>query len=284
MLHGSCLCGAVRYQVSGPLTMMAHCHCSMCRKQHGAPFVTFTAADLASFAWLAGQDTVVTFASSASGRRAFCRICGSAVPAPMAELGQVFLFPGGLEGDLQLKPQYHMFVGSKAPWYDITDALPQYEAYPPGVDAEPIDRPRPERAEGVVHGSCLCGEVAYELSGKPVVMRSCHCSRCRRSRAAAHATNLFHLLDGFRYSRGAGHVVDWALPGAKAFAVAFCDRCGSKLPRPYPQRNTVLVPAGGLDDDPGIRPVMHIYTAYKAPWFDITDGLPQHPEGPPPAR
>lgn len=281
MVQGTCLCGSVRYEVDEPFGSMANCHCSMCRKQHGAAFVTFAVVGMSAFRWTSGEDEVVTYQSSESGKRAFCRRCGSAVPGIMAEMGQVFCFPGSLQGELHLKPQCHMFAGSKASWYTITDALPQFEAYPPGIDAQPIARPRVEPKDGVVQGSCLCGDIAYELQGAPRTMRNCHCSRCRRALSAAHASNVFYPLDAFQWTRGQESLVDYALPETKYFGVSFCKRCGSKMPRVYQERKIVMVPAGSLDGDPGIRSLMHIYVGSKANWYDITDDLPQHLEGPP---
>src|SRR5688572_17400839 len=56
MTIGACLCGTVRYELDGPFTMMMHCHCSMCRKHHGAPFATFVAAAHSGFRWRSGED------------------------------------------------------------------------------------------------------------------------------------------------------------------------------------------------------------------------------------
>lgn len=141
-IQGSCLCGALRYEIEGPLTLMMNCHCSMCRKHHGAPFVTFAAASLAGFRWLSGEDTIADYASSPNGKRSFCTVCGSVAPMVMAEAGLVVVPAGELEGDLGMRPQSHMFVGSKAPFHVISDSLPQHEAYPPEfAGATPIERP-----------------------------------------------------------------------------------------------------------------------------------------------
>jgi len=136
-------------------------------------------------------------------------------------------------------------------------------------------------APGVTQGSCLCGDVAYEITGAPLRMYYCHCSRCRQGRSAAHGSNVFYKAEGFRWIRGAEQVQDFPLPGAQYFGTAFCRRCGSELPRVSVERNVASVPAGSLDSDPGITPAGHIYVESKAPWFDITDELPQFAEMPP---
>jgi hypothetical protein len=180
-------------------------------------------------------------------------------------------------------PQLHIFVGSRAPWHEISDELPRSEEYPPGFDASAVQRPSVTPRAGIVEGSCLCGDVGYEIRGEPLFMWNCHCSRCRLGRSAAHASNVFYPLEAFRWTRGETQVVEFALPEARYFGTAFCRSCGSGLPRASAGRSVVVVPAGSLDVDPGIRPWGHIYTGSKASWFEITGELPKYDEGPPPA-
>jgi hypothetical protein len=281
MALGACLCGAVRYELAGPFTILTHCHCSMCRKHHGALFATFAAAAHAGFRWLSGEGESVSYRSSEHGVRSFCRHCGSVSPTLMPDLGLAFAPAGNLEGELGLKPQAHMFVASKAAWFTITDSLPQHAGMPPEFGGGMgVPRPSVAQREGVADGSCLCGEVAYELRA-PLRMYHCHCSRCRRARSAAHTTNVFAKLDDFAFTRGADRVVQYKVPEAVRFGVAFCSTCGGKVPRVSRERGVVVAPVGALDTDPLMRPQAHIYVASKAPWFDITDDLPQYAEMPP---
>jgi hypothetical protein len=131
-------------------------------------------------------------------------------------------------------------------------------------------------------GSCLCGAVAFEASD-PIELRNCHCSRCRKARGAAFAANLFVPATSFRWLRGQDLVLTYRVPNAERFGNSFCKVCGSSIPRKLPTREVVLIPAGTLDDDPVIRTSSHIYVGSKAPWHEITDDVPQYPEGPPPA-
>jgi hypothetical protein len=281
MIPGSCLCGQVRYEVSEPFSMMGHCHCSICRKHHGAMFATFVAVPGAQFKWRAGEKSVGSYETSPGGSRSFCRVCGSVTPLELPQAGIVFASAGNLEGDLEARPQSHIFVKSKAPGYEITDVLPQYDAYPPGFDAPPVERPVIERKEGVVQGSCLCGDVAYEMAGLPLRVHNCHCSRCRRARSAAHATNAAYPLAQFRWVRGEERIVDYRAPGARYFGIAFCKRCGGAVARISQERGFVVVPVGALDSDPQLQPQRHIFVGSKANWFEITDRLPQFSELPP---
>jgi len=128
-VQGSCLCGDVRYEIEGPLGTMSHCHCSMCRKHHGTSFATIVSASLADFRWLSGEESVVVYRSSPYGMRSFCRTCGSVTPVIDAEVGLALCPAGNLEAEAQVKPQGHVFVGSKAAWHTITDKLPQHTEF-----------------------------------------------------------------------------------------------------------------------------------------------------------
>jgi hypothetical protein len=112
-------------------------------------------------------------------------------------------------------------------------------------------------------------------------MGYCHCSRCRKLRAAAFSAQAFVLHPAFRWLQGEDHVQHYWLAGARFFGNSFCRACGSPVPRVFEQAPMVLLPAGSFDDDPIARPQAHIYVGSKAPWVEITDGLPQFDEAPP---
>ncbi len=282
MNTGSCLCGAVRYEVAGPFDMMAHCHCSMCRKHHGAMFATFASAPLAGFRWVAGEDQVASYQSSADGHRAFCRHCGSVMPTVMKEMGLVIVPAGNLDGDPGIKPQMHMFAGSRAAWFPITDQLPQHPAYPPQFGGGGgIERPTPRLQLGIVQGSCLCNETAWEFAGPPERVQNCHCSRCRKARSAAHATNAFFKQEQLRWVRGRDNVQSHSLKGARYFGQDFCRLCGSPVPRVVQATGYVVAPCGTLDSALAMLPLGNVFASSKAPWYEITDGLPQWDAYPP---
>ncbi|MBS0417638.1 MAG: GFA family protein [Proteobacteria bacterium] len=282
MTQGQCLCGTVRYEVSGPFGSMTHCHCSMCRKHHGAPFATYVSAPLGAFRWICGEDAVAQFKTESGGMRSFCNHCGSVTPIFEHERGMVFIPAGNLDGELGIKPQRHIFVGSKAPWYEIRDALPQHEEWPPGWDMKVTERPAVVPKEGVAQGSCLCGEVAYEVEGKPDLFMLCHCSRCRRGRSAGHGANMFFQPAKFRWIRGESLVKHYKVPEAQRFTVSFCSKCGSGVPRHGAGLPVALVPAATLDTPIDAKPMARIFVASKAPWLDLYDDVPRYDELPPP--
>ena len=280
MANGRCLCGTVRFEFEGAPVAVVNCHCSMCRKHHGVAFVTWAAVPAAGFRFTNGQDNIAAYASSGQFHRSFCKTCGSVTPEPEPS-GELVIIPAGnIEGDFATPPQAHMFVASKAAWYPITDSLPQHAEYPPEYGMQAVTREKAAVRAGVTCGSCLCGATAYEIHAEPMRSMWCHCSRCRLSRGAAHATNIFYPADAFKWTRGEELIADFPLPGAQFFGAAFCRQCGSTMPRVSAARNIVNVPAGSLDSEPGITPTGHVFVGSKAPWEQITGDMPQFAEMP----
>ena len=279
MITGTCLCGALRYEADDAVSTLTHCHCSMCRKHHGAPFASFVDVSEHGFRWTSGEHSVIDYPSSATRQRRACEVCGSVAPAPMGD--RVLLPAGNLLGDLDAATAMHVFVGSKAVWHSIEDALPQHVAAAPGWTGE-VEPPTQQSVEGTTLGSCLCGAVSFSVSGVPTRWMQCHCSRCRRGRSAAHGSNTFYPLAQFAWNAGRELVRSYTPPDAERFALCFCARCGGGAPVVRDNVPFVLVPAGLLDGDPGARPQAHIHMASKASWYVVVDdGLPQFAELPP---
>ncbi len=131
-IRGSCLCGTVRFEIEGPLAGAGHCHCSMCRKAHGAAFATWGFVDPEDFRWKAGKAAVTAYPSSPGRERLFCSKCGSPVAAMHnGKVSEVVL--GSVDGDPGVRPREHIFMESNACWHTITDELPQFERWPPGL-------------------------------------------------------------------------------------------------------------------------------------------------------
>ena len=131
MLRGSCLCSGVHYEINGPVEDMTNCHCGMCRKAHGAAFATVVTAQGADFRITQGEELVEHYTSSAELDRAFCRVCGSSLVIIEPKTGEVFVTAGTLDEDPGIRLESHIFVGSKAPWFDILDDRPRFDEYPP---------------------------------------------------------------------------------------------------------------------------------------------------------
>jgi hypothetical protein len=129
MLSGRCLCGSVRYELHGKVGPVAYCHCRMCQRANGSAFAANAPVRARYLAWIAGRDTIVEYESSPGKFRAFCPKCGSPVYSRRASEPDVFRIRlGTLDGDPERRPFAHFWVSSKAPWFEITDDLPQYPA------------------------------------------------------------------------------------------------------------------------------------------------------------
>jgi hypothetical protein len=130
-LHGGCLCGAVRYQITAPPAIAEHCHCSMCRKAHAAAFSTNAVVPTGAFQVTEGETLLSEYASSPNRRKNFCSRCGTQVfIRRLDEMEFTVVALATIDGDPRARPVRHVHTASKAPWYEITDALPQFATYP----------------------------------------------------------------------------------------------------------------------------------------------------------
>jgi hypothetical protein len=130
-LRGGCLCGGVRYAIAAPLGAVEHCHCSMCRKAHGAAFSTNAVVPSEALCIEFGDSLITEYASSLNRRKCFCSRCGSQLFIRRTNAPDMTVVTlGTLDGAGAARPQRHVFVGSKAPWFDIAADLPQHEIYP----------------------------------------------------------------------------------------------------------------------------------------------------------
>lgn len=127
-----------------------------------------------------------------------------------------------------------------------------------------------------ISGSCLCGEVEYQFQGPVLVFQYCHCSRCQKFTGSEHASNIIITPETFKYTKGENLVTRFDYPNTKHYATCFCKNCGSSLPWLTQSKVTVVVPAGTLDQDPGVRPKHNVFYANKACWYESVDELPKY--------
>jgi hypothetical protein len=140
LVTGGCLCGGVRFEVTGPFLRANHCHCSRCRRHSGTAVCTQARVRREHFRLLSGDELIRVYGRGAGAVKAFCSVCGSSLfGGTWPEGPQVSIRLGAFDGDPGIRPQFHTFVDSKAPWDAITDDLPQYPgAWSP--DAAPSPR------------------------------------------------------------------------------------------------------------------------------------------------
>jgi hypothetical protein len=123
-LHGSCLCGAVRFRIEPPTLWCAHCHCTMCQRAHGAAFVTWVGA-AAGRAAVEGA-SLRWHRSSAEAERGFCATCGSMLFFRSSRWpGELHVARTSFDGAIDREPQAHVFWETHVPWFEVHDALPK---------------------------------------------------------------------------------------------------------------------------------------------------------------
>ena len=131
MITEGCECGLVKYEVAGDLVDFCHCHCSICRRLHGAAFVTWGGVSRADLSYISGEANLKSYSFSDKADSIFCDTCGSRILVDFKpEVDMLYITLGGLDGDFVCPPGFPQFVGSKAPWFEITDDLPQHDAWP----------------------------------------------------------------------------------------------------------------------------------------------------------
>jgi len=132
--RGSCLCGAVAFRIEGRPIRVRHCHCGRCRKGRGAAHATNLLLPIGGLRLTRGEGEIATYRVPEASffAQAFCRICGSKAPRVDADRGLAIVPMGALDDDPAIRPSEHIFVASKAPWFEINDDLPRYPERPPG--------------------------------------------------------------------------------------------------------------------------------------------------------
>jgi hypothetical protein len=125
MLTGSCLCGAIAYQVDSDIGPIVHCHCQTCRKAHGAAFSSVSPVPRAQFRWTRGQQGLKSYESSPGKLRHFCPECGSQIVAERVALDVILLRLGCVDTPITATPKCHIWRSDAATWYDPQLILPE---------------------------------------------------------------------------------------------------------------------------------------------------------------
>jgi hypothetical protein len=128
VLNGKCECGAVRYRVADEFLYAANCHCSNCRAGTGSAFKPFAGIQREKLEVTDGVETLLVWGDD-MGNHTRCAVCGSLLYSVVREGTYVHVALGSLVDAPSIRPTEHIFVGSKAPWFEITDDLPQHEEY-----------------------------------------------------------------------------------------------------------------------------------------------------------
>ena len=128
--RGSCLCGGIRFEIDEFVARTGNCHCTMCRKFHGAAYATIAEAKNNHFRWTCGESLLKGYTAENGTTRSFCSNCGSSLTfsSPNADPDLVEISLGCFDDEVPIRPDAHIFVASGAKWAAPDDDLPQYEA------------------------------------------------------------------------------------------------------------------------------------------------------------
>jgi hypothetical protein len=126
-VSGGCYCGQIRFEVTMPSRFCSHCHCDNCRRAHGAAFVTWAGFPREQFRITSGQESLVRYRTDTDAIRSFCPTCGTTLLYESPRWpGEVHVVLSNIDAAIDKRPTGHVYVDSKAAWFDITDDLPQY--------------------------------------------------------------------------------------------------------------------------------------------------------------
>ena len=129
ILAGECLCGAVRYTVADAFEYALNCHCSDCRRATGSAFKPFAGVISDKLSLVSGDDNVMIHGDANANHDVHCRRCGSLLYSIVRNGAYAHVAMGTLVDAPSIRPTAHIFAGSKAPWFSITDDLPQYQGH-----------------------------------------------------------------------------------------------------------------------------------------------------------
>jgi hypothetical protein len=252
-MRGSCVCGAVAFEVEGPIRDGVACHCGQCRKNSGHYWVA-SSVPLERFR-LIRDEGLVWYAASDQAGRGFCRHCGAFLLWKPAGEDRMGFALGAIEGPTGVRIARQIFVEDAGDYY--------------APEGPP---PHPGTPGAQVRASCHCGGVAFDLPRPEGGVGACHCTQCRK--LSGHYSASFDAAEEEVAFLARGTLAEFATAGGARRG--FCTRCGSSL---YFRAadGAFSVEAGAVDGPTGLSLDSHIFVADKGDYYQIDDGLPQHP-------
>lgn len=130
MHQGECLCGQIQFEITGTIQDIVCCHCSQCRKAQGSAFATNGNVNTTDFSFIKGEKLLTKYKNNELGDKYFCSVCGSPIMARFhAKPDKIRIRLGTISGNINEKPEAHIFVKSKANWEKIGDDLPKHNEW-----------------------------------------------------------------------------------------------------------------------------------------------------------
>src|ERR1051325_9726002 len=130
-----------------------------------------------------------------------------------------------------------------------------------------------------IRGSCLCGAITFEVDRIVGPAEFCHCNRCRKVSGSNALLTMVAKTTEYRFLTGRELVRSYDAPilyQPPAYRATFCGNCGSPVPAPDPPGDSMEIPAGAFDDDPGVKPDKYIFVELAPAWDDLPDDLPKY--------
>jgi hypothetical protein len=271
MTKGQCLCGAVSFEIDSSLRAPSLCHCSQCRRLHGAPGA-YTSAHKSAYR-ISGEESLNWYRLSPRSEQAYCKVCGSKLFWRMVDGEDLDITMGSLDGVTGLKLERHIWTRSQGDYYEIgQDGVARYAESSRGAPAIGVETPPQAGPRKMEHsGRCQCGAVNFRVSGNIRDVVYCHCSQCRRSHG--HAPGYSAARKAELTVEGADSIT-WYRSSDEAQR-GFCRHCGSSLFWRPEGRETVSIAAGALNPPTGLKTARHIFAADKGDYYEIADGVQQ---------
>lgn len=270
---GQCFCGAVSFEIEGPLSAPSLCHCGQCRRLHGAPGA-YTSAPVSAYR-ISGEESLNWYATSDRAEQGFCRVCGSKLFWREVGSKDLDVCMGSLDRSTGLTLARHIFTRSQGDYYEIGhDEVPRFAESSRNAQAIGEEMPPQAGPQKSEHsGGCQCRAVGYRVLGNMRDVVNCHCSQCRRIHGHAPGYSAARKTD--MTIEGEENIVWYR--ASDAAQRGFCRRCGSSLFWKPDGRETVSVAAGSLHPPTGMKTVRHIFAADRGDYYTIADGVPQDP-------
>ena len=132
----------------------------------------------------------------------------------------------------------------------------------------------------ILQGSCLCGDVTFEVKAPLNRFVHCHCSRCRKATGSAHASGFYVSPEQLKWTSGEHLLVRFDLSSARSFSTTFCKICGAPLPHHTRSGREIIIPAGSIDQEPKVLPESHVFWDSRPRWSCCNEDLPRFSEYP----
>lgn len=268
--HGSCLCGAVSFELSGAASPPNSCHCAMCRRWHGALGV-YTSTANRDFT-LHGEEHLRWYRSSPSSERGFCGQCGASLFWRQVDGDSIDVTMGSLNNGTGLRLAKHIWVNHRGDYYRVGDDLPQYpassaHAQPIAAVTPPVQAPQPDPHTG----NCLCGAIHFTIRGPMRDISVCHCRQCLRwhGHPPEYSKAAWAQID----LTGAEHVLWYS--SSETARRGSCRICGSSLFWELHGNDAVSIAAGALNPPTGLKIVRHIFVEGREDYCNIADDTPR---------